>query len=372
VRFSDALLQAQLAQAQAAVAQAEANYRMVAAGPLDEQQALAVATARLEVLSAQQAIDELYDKNELAAAQAEKTVADNQDLVRDAQRIYDSLSSPASQTDIDMAQSIVVLTEEALERAQRQFKTLLRKPEDNPRRAAAVLLISVLTKQHDLAVKRLNYLEGGADDITMAQSESGLALAQAALEDSQKELEDLKDGPDPSMLELAQARLDAARAKLAAAQAGPAAEQLAVAQSQVDVAKAAADVIRAQMDKLALHSPIDGLVLSRSVESGEVVVPGTPLMTLARPADMTITVYIPEDRYGMIKLGQDAVVTVDSFPGETFKASVMHIADRAEFTPRNVQTEEGRRTTVYAIELSLENPDGRLKPGMPADVQFEG
>jgi len=82
-------------------------------------------------------------------------------------------------------------------------------------------------------------------------------------------------------------------------------------------------------------------------------------------------VYVPEDTYGRVKLGQTAKMTVDSYPGVFFNASVVHIADQAEFTPRNVQTVEGRRTTVYAIKLDVPNPDGKLKPGMPADVSFE-
>jgi HlyD family secretion protein len=124
------------------------------------------------------------------------------------------------------------------------------------------------------------------------------------------------------------------------------------------------------MDKLVISSPIEGIVLSRSTEPGEVAVPGSPLITLARLDDLTITVYITEDRYGSIKLGQTASVGVDSFPGEVFDARVIRIADEAEFTPRNVQTEEGRRNTVFAIELAVDNPEGKLKPGMPADVEF--
>ena len=84
-----------------------------------------------------------------------------------------------------------------------------------------------------------------------------------------------------------------------------------------------------------------------------------------------ITVYVPEDRYGQISLGQQAQVTVDSFPGETFIAEVIHIADQAEFTPRNVQTVEGRSSTVYAIKLRVKDSEGKLKIGMPADVVFK-
>jgi membrane fusion protein YbhG len=370
ISFTDALLEAQYQQAQAAVNQAQANYEMVAAGVPAAQQELAISGAELELTSAQQAIDELYTKNELAAAQAAKSVADTRDMVRDAQRIVDSLSSPASQTDIDIAKSLVTLSEEGLDRARKQFKTLLRKPEDNPRRAAVVLLISTLEKQHDLAVKRLNYLEGGADEITMAQAEANLELAKRSLEDVERQYTDLQKGPDPDTLQLAQARLKAAEAKLTAAKAGPTEEQLQLAKSQVDVARAALGVIEAQREKLELAAPVSGVVLSRSVEPGEVAVPGAPLMTLAKLDDLKITVYVPEDRYGSIQLGESAQVSVDSFPGQVFNATVTRIANQAEFTPRNVQTEEGRRTTVFAVELKVDNPDSQLKPGMPADVSF--
>jgi multidrug resistance efflux pump len=86
---------------------------------------------------------------------------------------------------------------------------------------------------------------------------------------------------------------------------------------------------------------------------------------------MTITVYLAENQYGQISVGDGASVEVDSFPGDSFEAEVVRIADEAEYTPRNVQTEEERQTTVYAVELRVDDPDGKLKPGMPADVVFE-
>ncbi|MGW8250309.1 MAG: hypothetical protein ACWGO1_06675, partial [Anaerolineales bacterium] len=139
VVFTDALLEAQMQQALASLEQAQANYEMVAAGTPEEQKELAVAAAELELTSAQQDLDQLYDKHALAAAQAAKTVADTRDLVRDAERIYDSLRSPASQTDIDIARSMVTLTEAGIERAEKRFRSLLRKSEDDPKRAAVVL-----------------------------------------------------------------------------------------------------------------------------------------------------------------------------------------------------------------------------------------
>ena len=91
---------------------------------------------------------------------------------------------------------------------------------------------------------------------------------------------------------------------------------------------------------------------------------------MANLDELTITVYVPEDRYGEISLGQDATVTVDSFPNETFAAKITSISDQAEFTPRNVQTVQGRSATVYAVKLKVSDLDGKLKLGMPADVVF--
>jgi HlyD family secretion protein len=116
---------------------------------------------------------------------------------------------------------------------------------------------------------------------------------------------------------------------------------------------------------------MDGTVLTRNIEPGEFVQPGSVAFALADLNNITITVYVPEDRYGEISLGEQATVAVDSFPGQTFTGEVIHIADQAEFTPRNVQTVEGRSSTVYAIKLKVTDSEGKLKIGMPADVVFK-
>jgi len=93
-------------------------------------------------------------------------------------------------------------------------------------------------------------------------------------------------------------------------------------------------------------------------------------MVVGDLSSVRLTVYVPEDRYGQVKLGQTVSISVDSYPGVTFSGTVLRIADQAEFTPRNVQTVDGRRTTVFAVEIEVPNADYRLKPGMPADVVF--
>jgi HlyD family secretion protein len=92
---------------------------------------------------------------------------------------------------------------------------------------------------------------------------------------------------------------------------------------------------------------------------------------LGKLRTLQLTVYLPEDNYGHVKLGQGAHVRMESYPGVVFTGTVTHVADQAGFALRNVQTVEGRRAKVYAIELEVANPDGKLKPGMPADATFE-
>jgi HlyD family secretion protein len=117
-----------------------------------------------------------------------------------------------------------------------------------------------------------------------------------------------------------------------------------------------------------IRAPIDGVVLLRAAEPGEITSAGGSLLVVANLDKMTLTVYVPEDQYGKIYLGQEYPITVDSFPDRVFMGKVTHISDQAEFTPRNVRTVQGRKNTVYAVRLTIPNPNHALKPGMPADV----
>lgn len=121
-----------------------------------------------------------------------------------------------------------------------------------------------------------------------------------------------------------------------------------------------------------IRAPIDGVILERLVEPDEFVAAGSTVLVVADLNALTLKIYVPEDRYGQIALGQTYAVTVDSFPDETFSGTVKFISNRAEFTPRNVQTTDSRKTTVYAVRLDLTATGGKLKPGMPADVHFTG
>ncbi len=370
IQFDDALLRAQYEQAQAAQKQAQAHYDLIQTGLSPEKRQAAISAARLELVNAQLSLDDLYENLDIARAAALQAIADARDAVRDTQRRVDNLQTASKQTDIEQAEANVILAKDNLDKAIEDYEPYENKPEDDLERAAFLSVKAQAQADYDNVVRYLNNLIGDTDEIDLAQAEADLEAAQAALADAQRQYDAMANGPDPDALALAEARLEHAQSQLALAESGASAEELAVAQAQIDSAQAAVNIITVQLEKLVLSAPADGTLLSRAVEPGEVVKPGAPLLTLARLDTLTITVYVPEDRYGEIVLGQDVQVTADSFPTDTFLATVVRIADEAEFTPRNVQTAEGRRSTVFAVELSVSDPSGRLKPGMPADVVF--
>jgi HlyD family secretion protein len=371
ILFDDSTLLTQLDQAEAALSEAEANYDLIAAGPSTEQRAVAIASAELELVNAQQALDDLYENADLIAAQALHEIAAADKALDQANKHLKNINTDPKEADVNAAWARVVMAKDHLDDARKDFKKYENKSEENVTRAYFLSELAEAQKQYDATVTRYNNIKGTANQYDLALAEADVTLIQAQLDNAHIQYEKVSGGPDPNQLTLAKAHLATAEAELAAAKADPSPEELAAAKAQVDVAEAALRAIQAHVDKLILVSPIDGIVLSRLVEPGEVVAPGVPLITLGSLDDLTITVYIPENQYGVIKLGHKALVTVDSFPGQTFEATVVRIADQAEFTPRNVQTQEERQTTVYAIKLSVDDPEGKLKPGMPADVVFE-
>ena len=218
---------------------------------------------------------------------------------------------------------------------------------------------------YDAASDELDSAQTSYDDLKDTEAAQSVLALRAELTVAQERYSSARDRLLALQTGEYSLRLDAAAATLRQADAVAAQAQLAIAQAQASL-----DLIAVQIAKLTITAPSDGVILTRSIQPGEVVPVGASALKLARLDDLTITVYIPEDRYGELSLGQSATVSVDSFPDLTFTASITHIADEAEFTPRNVQTVEGRSSTVYAIRLQVEDPDGKLKPGMPADVAF--
>ncbi len=376
LKLDDELLQAQRQRTAAALETAQANLITAQAGVEAAQSALraadtglevARANAQAELLVAQKSLDDLYENATVARTEKERARAAADRAVRDAQYLLDNFTVPTSQEKLTAVEAITV-TRQLLDKARDAFEPYRNESSGNDTREDLKDALDEAQSDYDTAVRRL-------------ELETGLEQAKARLDKLTQDVAILKNGPDPKDVAALEARINAIQsvpkqAEAAVDQAHVNLEQaearLVQAETALQQAKAELDWIDVQIKKLVVYAPISGVVLARNIEPGEVVQAGSPVMNLGQIDDLKITVYIPEDRYGQVKLGEKALVTVDSFPGQEFEAVVTYIADKAEFTPRNVQTAEGRKTTVFAIELSIANPDGTLKPGMPADVRFTG
>ena len=217
----------------------------------------------------------------------------------------------------------------------------------------------------DNAKEELDNAQDAYDDLLtteaanmVLQARADVAVAQERYYSALDYLRSLRKGDQSITVAAAQGSMEQAQAAV---------EQ---AQKAVEQAQANLDLLDTQFSKLNVYAPMDGVILVRNVEPGEFVQPGATALSLADLNNLTITVYVPEDRYGQINIGQQAEVSVDSFPNTTFKAEITYIADQAEYTPRNVQTVEGRSSTLYAVKLKVTDSESRLKIGMPADVVF--
>jgi multidrug resistance efflux pump len=127
-----------------------------------------------------------------------------------------------------------------------------------------------------------------------------------------------------------------------------------------------------QADRYVLKAPIGGVVTRVLVRAGEVVSPGQTVAAVSDLSKLKLTLYVLERDLGRVRVGQPVQVTADPFPGRVFDGTVTSINTRAEFTPRNVQTQRDRLNLVFGVKLRVDNPDGALKAGMPVDAVFVG
>jgi multidrug resistance efflux pump len=198
----------------------------------------------------------------------------------------------------------------------------------------------------------------GTKEDQVASAEAGIAAAGAGVKVAEGQLAQ------------AQAQLDRLRAGATPEEIAGLEAQVAQAQAAVGSAEALRDALEIQLEQTNVTAPVSGVILQRLLQVGELASPGAPLFTLANLDEVTLTVYVPEAELGRVALGQEAEVLVDAY-NQGFPGEVVHIASQAEFTPKNVQTQEERVHMVFAVKIRLDNPEHLLKPGMPADAIFQ-
>jgi HlyD family secretion protein len=316
-----------------------------------------VAAAQAELDAAQTSLTDLYDNAPMVTANAELALANARKALDDAQKrnTWQQTGNRASKDTIDATEARLTLAKDNVDRAQAALNHVKDKDINDPVRAQAEANLAAAREARDTLVRLLNWYKGSPTDVDQAVLDANVSVAQASVDQAQRNYDKVKDGPDPDAVLLAK-------------------DQVAVAEAHLASAKAQGDAqlqsIDLQLDKLEIKAPSSGVILARNVEPGETIVPGASLFQIGKLGALEVTVYLPEEEYARVSPGQQAQVKVDAYPGQTFTATVLRIADQAEFTPRNVSTVEGRKDTVYGIRLTIDNPDMALKPGMPADVTF--
>jgi HlyD family secretion protein len=252
----------------------------------------------------------------------------------------------------------------------------------------------------------LAQIDHAAPDLQLEQAKAGVALAEAQLqlllkgariEDIQQAQEALTQTEENQRLaredaermkglfssgSATQKQLDDAAARYVVAQAQYNAavqvlrklqnlarpEEVQADKARVDQAAIAVRLLEKTIRDATVTSPLDGLVTQRLVEPGELVAPGTTLLVLADLSRVELEVFVSEPDLSKVALGQPVGVRIDGQPPNTFEGLISHISSVAEFTPKNIQTREERVKLVFGVKIEIENPQGILKAGMPADA----
>jgi len=172
-------------------------------------------------------------------------------------------------------------------------------------------------------------------------------------------------------LKRAQATYRRAQEMYDEAREGTRREQLVVDRASVRQAEEKLRVSKLNLEYTVLRAPVSGVVVVRDAELGEVVAPNTPVLTIADLDHVWLRAYVNETDLGRVRWEQDATIRTDTFPDKSYQGRISFISDKAEFTPKSVQTFKERVMLVYRIKIDVENPNHELKPGMPADASID-
>ena len=240
-------------------------------------------------------------------------------------------------------------------------------------------LLDVAQARYEASQAQLELVTASLREVDLDVARIALEYAQALEEGATQALEDAREfAPEAvkdEQVALAQAALDQTQAEVDLAQANLSALQAGASENEINriealVKAAEAEVLnqRSHLESQTITAPFKGVILESFILPEELSLPGQPLLALADLDMLEVRVYIPEADLGWAEVGDEVKVSVDAYPDQVFRGEVTYIADQAEFTPRNVQTPEERVILVYQVRIRVTNPEGALKPGLPAEI----
>ncbi|MCJ7700152.1 MAG: efflux RND transporter periplasmic adaptor subunit [Anaerolineales bacterium] len=311
------------------------------------------AMALQAVESTRQDLDDLLNP-ELQQALALQAIADAEQDVDLAETRYRNLQSTAGQTDVDVAESQVVITRDALDKAQDKFAPYDAKPEDNLTRAKLQSELAAAQQQYDLAVRNYNGLLSTASDTDLALGDANLAAAKAQLMDAERQYERIKDGPNPADVALLEAQLEDAQNEYERIKDGPDPDDITVAEARIAAAQAT-------LNQIHITAPFDGILTMRENKIGDQVAPGTSAFRIDDLSSLLVDLEVSEVDINRIQEGQSVSLTFDAILGKEYHGEVIEVA--------LVGTEiEG--IVNFTVTLELADADDDVRPGMTSAVNI--
>ncbi len=216
------------------------------------------------------------------------------------------------------------------------------------------------------------------DDISTAQFDqyrNRFESAQAILKQVQEREALVLAGPRVEQVNAQRSQVDRARGTLKMAEANSLElkrreQEITTRRAEIARSQANLALIDSQLSDTIAASPVDGVVLVKAVDVGEVVAPGTTILTVGDIDHPWLRGYINETDLGKVKIGAKVRVTTDTYPGKVYNGRVAFISSQAEFTPKQIQTQQERVKLVYRVKIEVENPGRELKSNMPADAEI--
>lgn len=260
----------------------------------------------------------------------------------------------------------------------KQGDLLAKLDDDDYRQQVTVDEATVQTREAelDLAVagSRVQEIQAAKQSLIDAQADLDLKRAEfrrreSLLAEQGVAREDVENAR--TLMKRAQATYERVRQTYEQIAEGTRKEEIAVRRANLRLAQEQLQMSRVQLGYTRLSAPVSGVVLVRQAELGEVVAPGTPVVTIADVDHLWMRGYVNETDLGRVRWNQPATLRTDTYPEKTYQGRVSFISSQAEFTPKSVETYKERVTLVYRIKIDLANPNHELKPGMPAEAVID-
>ena len=310
------------------------------------------------IWAAQQTLDALAVNAPIQQSEALQAITTAQEAVSAAEYRLNSLGAPATEASLTAAQAEVTLAGQALERAEAAYAPYRNKSDSNLNKAHFGAAWAAAQQNYDAAVRRQNGLTGSPSDLSRAQKEAKLAVAQAQLVQAQATYEALSVGINPAELAVAEAKLAQAQTAYAVLEEGIDPAELARAQANLDKARLDLSLAEAKLEALEITAPFDGVIIDVPVHTGQTVAEGTQVLQMADPQALEVLISVVEEDYPLLEVGQLVELYFDAAPEETTIGQVDRIV------PKRVSNDR----PLYQVYISIDDAPETVVAGMTADA----